>query len=177
LEKLCIADGSRENERGRIAKEVMVGWLAKIFGGSGEGEQPPAPDEGSAPFMEHPSGDFKTAVDAMADAIERLRALPQWDNGITFTAQGMGHREDSYHEGEIRMRGDEIEVETPVDANRVSQVAGVAAASLIKRDGHYVLIGTSPIQAARIFDAIFREHLGIRPHSDEGNDDAVGAEW
>jgi hypothetical protein len=48
------------------------------------------------PFMEHPSGDFETAVDAMADAIKRLRALPEWDKWITFHAQGMGSRVDSY---------------------------------------------------------------------------------
>jgi hypothetical protein len=35
----------------------------------------------------------------------------------------------------------------------------------------------SPIEAARIMDAIFRTYLEIRPHPDEGNDYAVGAEW
>src|ERR1700723_125684 len=46
------------------------------------------------PFMEHPSGEFETAVDAMADAIKRLRALPSWEKWINFNAQGMGHRVD-----------------------------------------------------------------------------------
>src|SRR5205823_4339713 len=39
------------------------------------------------PFMEHPSGDFETAVDAMADTIKRLRALPKSSDWITFSAQ------------------------------------------------------------------------------------------
>src|SRR4051794_3769128 len=60
------------------------------------------------PFMEHPSGDFETAVDAMADAIKRLRGLPEWDEWITFHAQGMGGRLDSYHFAAIRMRQGEI---------------------------------------------------------------------
>jgi hypothetical protein len=30
---------------------------------------------------------------------------------------------------------------------------------------------------AQILDAIFREHFGIRPFPDEGDDYAVGAEW
>ena len=44
------------------------------------------------PFMEHPSGDFETAVDATADAIKRLRALPEWRNWITFCAQRYGRQ-------------------------------------------------------------------------------------
>jgi hypothetical protein len=44
----------------------------------------------------------------MADAIKRLRALPEWDNWITFHAQGMGSRVDSYHFAAIRMRQGEI---------------------------------------------------------------------
>ncbi len=56
------------------------------------------------PFLVHPSGDFETAVDAMADAIKRLRALPEWDKWITFQAQGEGGRVDSYHFAAIRMR-------------------------------------------------------------------------
>ncbi len=60
------------------------------------------------PFMEHPSGEFETAVDAMADAIKRLRALPEWDKWITFHAQGMGPRVDTYHFAAIRMRHGDI---------------------------------------------------------------------
>lgn len=41
----------------------------------------PAPgvDRG-VPFMEHPSGEHETAVDAMADAVARLRKLESWDH-------------------------------------------------------------------------------------------------
>lgn len=71
------------------------------------------------PFMEHPTGQFATAVEAMADAIQRLRALPEWDNWITFCAQGAGQHENSYHLGEIRMRRGLIDTGTPSISRRL----------------------------------------------------------
>ena len=129
------------------------------------------------PFMEHPTGDFETAVDAMADAIGRLRALPQWKDWITFCAQGAGQDEDSDHFAEIRMRGDEIELDEPMDVDSVIRRAGAPKSSLTTAGDNYSLADASPKDAARIMDAIFRHHLGIRPHADEGDDYAVGAEW
>ena len=35
----------------------------------------------------------------------------------------------------------------------------------------------TPIQAARIMDVIFRQYMGIRPHTGEGDGYAIGAEW
>jgi hypothetical protein len=131
------------------------------------------------PFMEHPSGDFETAVDAMADAIKRLRALPEWDKWISFNAQGMGGRVDSYHFAAIRMRQGELAFEKPldVDIQKVTKQAGVPESSLTKTEGGYSVAKATPIEAARIMDAIFRQYLGIRPHTGEANDYAVGAEW
>jgi hypothetical protein len=131
------------------------------------------------PFMEHPTGDFESAVDAMADAIERLRALPKRDEWITFNAQGMGDRGDSYHFAEIRMRQGEIAFENPldVDIQKVTKQAGVPESCLSKTEGGYSVATATPIQAARVMDVIFRHYLGIRPHTGEENDYAVGAEW
>ena len=132
-----------------------------------------------SPFMEHPSGDFETAVDAMADAIKRLRALPDWSDWITFHAQGMGSRVDSYHFAEIRMRQDEIKFEKPmgIDIQLVTKRAGVPESCLSKTEDGYSVAKASSIQAARMMDVIFRQYLGIRPHTGEGNDYAIGAEW
>jgi hypothetical protein len=152
------------------------------------------PKEGKAepmarPFMEHPSGDFETAVDAMADAIKRLRALPQWDKWITFHAQGMGPRIDTYHFAAIRMRQGEITfmVETDtlaladktlaLDIQAVTKRAGVPESCFSKAEGGYSVAKATPIEAARIMDVIFRQYLGIRPHTGERDDYAVGAEW
>jgi len=82
------------------------------------GKKPVADPDPNAPFMEHPTGDFKSAVDAMADAIKRLRALPEWNDWITFCAQGMGHDEDSEQHAEIRMRRDELQLESQLMPNR-----------------------------------------------------------
>ena len=131
------------------------------------------------PFMEHPSGDFETAVAAMADAVKRLRNLPEWDRWITFHAQGMGGRVDSYHFAAIRMRQGEILFEEPLDLDmqEVARQANVPESCLSRTEGGYSLMKATPIQAARIMDVLYRHYLGIRPHTGEGNDYAIGAEW
>jgi hypothetical protein len=127
--------------------------------------------------MEHPGEeDFFGPVEALADAIARLRALPQWDRWITFLASGMGHRIDSYHLAKIRMRGDEIEIGEPVtlDIGAVTRKAGVGADLLRPLGGNrYRLVGATPEQAARILHAILVLHLGIRGHPDDENDTEV----
>jgi hypothetical protein len=141
------------------------------------------------PFMSHPSGDFDTAVDAMADAIKRLRALPEWDKWITFCAQGMGGLVDSYHCASIRMRHGEITflVQTntlawtgetlKLDIPAVTKRAGVPESCLYMTESGYSVGKATPIEAARIMDVIFRQYMGIRPHTGEGDDYAIGAEW
>ncbi len=130
----------------------------------------------SKPFMEHPSGEFETAEDAMANAIQRLRSLPEWNDWITFCAQGMGSRVDSYHMAEIRMRQDEIELNTVVDVELITRLAGVPTSCLIKHGDNYSIGGASPDQSARVLNDIFRHHMGIRPHTGEGDDYAIGIE-
>jgi hypothetical protein len=147
-------------------------------------DKPAAP-----PFMSHPSGEFESPVDAMADAIKRLRALPDWDNWITFNAQGMGGHVDSYHFAAIRMRQGEIkfmvqtntlawvEKKPELDIPAVTKRAGVPELCLSRKDDGYFVGEATPIQAARIMDVIFRQYMGIRPHTGEGDGYAVGAEW
>ena len=149
-----------------------MGFFDRLFGKK--------PDQRAAmnrPFMEHPSGEFKSAVDAMADAIKRLRAQPEWKDWITFCAQGMGHDEESDHHAEIRMWRDELALDEPLDIDSVTQRAGVPRASLVAAGANYSVANASPGEAARVMDAIFRHTLGIRPHADEGDDYAIGAEW
>jgi hypothetical protein len=131
------------------------------------------------PFMEHPSSEFETGVDAMGDAIKRLRALPEWNNWITFHAQGMGSRLHGYHFAAIRMRHGEIKFEKPIDIDIqfVTKRAGVPQSCLSKTEDGYSVANASPVQAARIMDVIFRHYLGIRPHTGEGDDYGIAAEW
>lgn len=127
--------------------------------------------------MEHPSGEFDSAIEAMADAIRRLRALPDWNDWITFRAQGMGHREDSYTMAEIRMRRAELELDEPLDVKGITKLAGVPERALKSIGTNYSVREASPDEAAQVMNAIFRDALGIRPHTGEGDDYAIAAEW
>ncbi len=131
------------------------------------------------PFMEHPSGEFESAVTAMADAIERLRMMPALDKWTTFCAQGIGGRMESYHFATIRMRQGKIVFEKPldVDLHLVTKLANVPDGALSKTPDGYSVANSTPAQAARLLDVFFRQYLGIRPHDDEGDDYAVAAEW
>ncbi|XAM01411.1 hypothetical protein OT109_08450 [Phycisphaeraceae bacterium D3-23] len=129
------------------------------------------------PFMEHPTGEFDSAIEAMTDAICRLRELPAWDDWITFCAQGIGPRPDSVHFAEICILKDQFDLDIPLDLEAVHQQASVSGSCLSKRGGFYSVASASPAEVARIFDAIFRYHLGIKPHADEGDDYPIGAEW
>lgn len=173
---------------GRLTIVTLIGVVCGCSERSEQSKSKPKDEAMDRPFMEHPSEEFQTAVDAMADAIKRLRALPKWDKWITFSAQGMGGREDSYFFAEIRMRQGEIafksspQVGRPVetvdlDVQLVRKRAGVPESCFSKTDGGYSVAKATPIQAARLMDVIFRDYLGIRPHSGEGGDYAVGAEW
>jgi hypothetical protein len=130
--------------------------------------------------MEYPSNEpFDGVVEAMADAISRLRALPEWAKWITFEAQGMGSREDSYVYAAIQMRGSEIRLvkRRLLDLDLLAKRARVPRDYLSQLSGTtYTLGRATPKQTARLLDAIFRLHFGIHPHPDE-DDYAVGAEW
>jgi hypothetical protein len=130
------------------------------------------------PFMEHPTGDFETVVDAMADAISRLRGLPSSDAWITFHAQGCAGTPDTYSDYEIRVRGNEIDVDDPpLDIALLCESAGIPSTSIAPLNSHYRLIALSPPQVAELLDSIFRLHYHLTPHPDEGDHYAVGAEW
>jgi hypothetical protein len=114
----------------------------------------------------------------MADAVRRLRELPTWDKWITFCAQGQGHRPDSYTTAEVRHLHDELDVGSQaVDTEAVSRRAQLMPGVLVIRGTHLLLQGASPVDVARVLDALFRDHFGLRPFPDEGDDYPVGAEW
>jgi hypothetical protein len=149
-----------------------MGIFDRLFGNKATRQPDP-----NVPFMEHPTGDFGSAVDAMAEAIKRLRTLTEWNDWITFCAQGMGHDMESEQHAEIRMRRDELQLGESIDMELVSQHAGVPRSRLAVTGATYSIAHASPAEGARIMDAIFRLYLGIRPFPDEGDDYAVGAEW
>jgi hypothetical protein len=130
------------------------------------------------PFMEHPTGDFDSALDAMEDAVKRLRKLSNWDRWITFSAQGEGDTPESYEFADVRMLRDRLDAgDRPLDVALVVQAAHAGSASLVAEGKHYSVAAASPREVAQILDAIFRHHFGLRPFADEDDDYAVGAEW
>lgn len=143
----------------------------KIFGG----EKTPDPQQ---PFMEHPTGDFDSAVAAMEDAVRRLRNLPRWEQWITFSAQGEANSPDSYEFAKVRMLGEKLDVgDKPLDVPQIIQSARAGVVSLVTDGAHYSVAAASPREVAQLLDAIFRHHFGIRPFADEKDDYAVGVEW
>ena len=161
-----------------FARYGLLVALALLCGCTNSRDRPQQPDSrnrpkdgkdklAGRPFMEHPSGGFETAVDAMADAIKRLRALPELKDWITFSAHGMGDRDDSYHFAAIRMRQDELKFDKPIDLdiNLVTKRAGVPQSCLATSGEGYTVAKATPVQAARIMDVIYRNYLGIRPHA------------
>lgn len=130
------------------------------------------------PFMEHPTGDFKTAVAAMNDAIARLHTDARWPAAIVFNAQGYGGKPDTYQCADVRLENHSLFIDGgPIDLSAVRALAGVGPTAIVAAGSGCSLAGAKPAEAAALLDAIFRHHFGIRPFPDEGNDYAVGAEW
>lgn len=129
--------------------------------------------------MEHPTGRFPTALAAMTDTVERLRALGERTRWITFSAQGQGAGREAYHFADLRLLGDEIDLlGHEVDLEAVLRLAGLEGAGLqIERGAGGLRVNNgTPAQMARLLDALYRGALGVRPF--DGDDDyAVGAEW
>jgi hypothetical protein len=137
---------------------------------------PPKNDE---LFMEYPSDDYESSLQAMTSAFKRLKTGGLSDRWIIFGAQGRGHDEDSDQSEEVRvrdctfdLRGQKLEVQ---DLLRFGELQGQVQVQ-VDPEGLTTLPGATPEQLARFLDAVFRKHFGI--HSHEGQHDyAVGAEW
>src|SRR5262249_32133855 len=120
----------------------------------------------------------KSAIDAMEDAVRRLREQKSREQWIIFSAQGEGNGPDDFEIAELRMRGDKLDVGSkPLDVPRIIQAARTGANSLVAARAQYSVAAASPREVAQILDAIFRQYFEIRPFADEGDDYAVGAEW
>lgn len=121
---------------------------------------------------------FSNAISAMAVAVGQLRALPVWNQWITFVAQGQGEKSGRYHFAEIHMLGDRLDVgERPLNVAGMIDAAHTNSAALVVEDSHYSVAAASSQEVAQLLDAIFRHHFGIRPFDADGDDYPVGAEW
>jgi|SRR3954467_10836432 hypothetical protein len=150
-----------------------MSFFSKLFG---KGSTPPDDD---LPFMEYPSDDYESSLQAMTSAFERLRSGGYADRWITFSGQGKGHDEDSDQIEEVNvrgntldLRGEKLDLPALVQFSKLQDKVEIA----IDPDGMVTLPNATPEQMARFLDAVFQKHFGIHPHDDE-KDYAVGAEW
>lgn len=160
-----------------------MSFFSKLFG---KGKKPPgtppsAPSlsDGDAPFMEYPSDDYASSLEAMTSAFARLTKGGYVDRWITFGAQGMGHREDSSQSADVRVRNNTLDLRgQELDLPALLHFAKLDGQVEVQIDptGMVTLLGATPQQMSRFLDAVFQKHFGIHPHDDE-EDYAVGAEW
>jgi hypothetical protein len=155
-----------------------MSFIDKLFGG--KKTPPPDHQENDIPFMEHPTGEFKSALAAIASAMSRLERIGNIDKWITFSGQGQGHRPDSYQIENVPYRRHTFDLRgQSVDLDAVTKFAGLNKANVVvERDseGRITLPNASAEDLARFLDSLFRIHFGIKFF--EGEDDyATGAEW
>lgn len=127
------------------------------------------------PFLEHPTGEYETAVDAIEHTIRKLRELPEWTRWITFCAQGAGASADSVHSAEVRICKDKLDIGESMNVAEIASVAKVNGKCIVPEGTLYSMAAATPEEAARVLDALFRYHFGIRPFPNE-QDYAIGAE-
>ncbi len=149
-------------------KGNAMGIFDKLFG------KKEVIDEDS-PFMEHPYGQFDTALQAISSAMKRLDKMDMQDKWIDFCAQGQGANPDLTQIADISFNGQTFNIgEQTINLQPILDSAGVQAE--ITQDGKITLVNTTPEQRAIFLDLLFQKHYGIKPFDDEG-DYAVGAEW
>lgn len=151
-----------------------MSFLDKLFG-----RKEPS-DNGRGPFMEHPTGRFRTALEAITSAMKRLESVDYQGRWITFSGQGMGDGPDTYpiedvpfQEHTFDLRGQSLDADSLMD---FAQLDKSEVPVEVDSGGMVTLPGATPEQLARFLDAVFRQHFGIKPHEGK-NDYAVGAEW
>ena len=160
-----------------------MSFFSKFFGKgktppSGPGNDSSASDD-SEPFMEYPSDDYDSSLQAMTSALERLKTGDYGGRWITFSAQGKGHDQDSYQSEDVRVRDNTLDLRgQKLDVPALLQFGQLQGRVQVQVDseGLVTLPGATPQHVARFLDAVFRKHFGIHPHDDE-DDYAIGAEW
>lgn len=81
------------------------------------------------PFMEFPSGEYSSALEAMTSAFQRLAAGGYGERWITFGGQGRGHDEDSERMEDVNVRGNTLDLRSD------ARSAGVAPIRRPRRPG------------------------------------------
>lgn len=161
-----------------------MGFLKKLFGNNNPPEdsipQVDIQPDDQEPFMEHPTGEFDTSLQAITSAMQRLDRIDMKERWITFSGQGQGSSTDSYQIEDVKFRNKTFDLtEQTVDLPAIMASIGLDQANInveICPEGKITLPDATPEQLARFLDALFQKHFAIKPFEGE-QDYAVGAEW
>ena len=151
-----------------------MGFLNNLFGKKNSHSRD------DAPFMEHPTGQFDNALQAICSAMKRLDRMDMGDRWIEFCAQGQGAAPEltqcesiQFNNRTFSLSDQNVDLKPILDSAGLTQKIGSVQTS---HDGKITLPDATPEQLAVFLDTLFRKHFGIKPFEDEG-DYAVGAEW
>eukprot|EP01037_Dinobryon_pediforme_P019044 gene19045-19394_t len=115
------------------------------------------------PFFQHPDGRFATAIDAMADGIARLRRLQTWPGWISIVAEGQGTAAGEIQPYQVRILRYQLDTGQPIAEFAVLRSAKVRSRTLFAQGPHlYNIDAATPMDVARILDAIFRRAVAPR---------------
>ena len=152
-----------------------MSFFRKLFG-----RKPALRADQDVPFLEHPTGAFDSALQAITDAMERLESMEVGDRWITFSGQGQGHTSDAYNVEDVPFRRGTFDLKgQTLDLVSLCELASLDRSKIAihtDTEDRITLENATPDELARFLDAVFRGHFGIKPF--DGEDDyAVGAEW
>ncbi len=127
------------------------------------------------PFMEHPTGEFDTALQAIHSAMQRLSQIDMGDRWITFCGQCQGATPELIKDVSIPFCGCTFDLsEISINVEQLLDSAGVA---FEKNPNNFIsLPHASSEELAKLLDAVLQQALAFKPNDDE-EDYAVGAEW
>src|SRR6266536_3931703 len=119
------------------------------------------------PFLEHPTGEHETAVDAIEHTIRKLRAQPESTRWLTLCAQGAGASDDSIHSAEVRIWNDKLDAGGSLNVGEITSLAEVSSDRIVPEGALYSIATATPEEAARLLDTVFRRHFQIRPFPED----------
>lgn len=130
------------------------------------------------PIVEHPGGDFDTAVDAITQAIARIRDPAFAGRTISLSAQGSSGGSEASSFASIQWRDGTFTFAEPVaELDALCRAAGMAPTEFTV-DRRNCTLTAPTVDAPRLaglIDRIFRTRFDIRPFAGE-TDYAFGAE-
>lgn len=132
------------------------------------------------PFMEHPTGEFSCAMQAIHSAMVRLDKTDMGEHWLEFCAQGQGASPVQiqcesvlFNNRTFDLSGQTVDLELIMNSSGLRD-AGVTVVT--GSNGNITLAKATPEQLTDFLDTLFKLHFGIKPFEDT-RDYSVGAEW